>query len=59
MELNTKQKKEKKEKINDELLIQTVKDFPIIYDKSRADYKRNDQRDDAWKSISVLVKTDA
>ena len=52
-------KTKKKEKINDTNLIDTVKAFPIIYDKSRAEYKRNDLRDDAWQKIAVIVHSDA
>ena len=40
-----------------ELLILEVEKNPILWDKSRADFKRTDMKDDVWGDIAKNVGT--
>lgn len=44
------------EKDTDTILIDLVKNFPQLYDKSQADFKNIHKKDRAWMKISSVLK---
>ena len=43
------------EKQNDELLIEMVRRYPCLYDKTAKDYKNARMREEAWRGIADVL----
>ncbi|KYN01445.1 hypothetical protein ALC62_06072 [Cyphomyrmex costatus] len=44
------------EENTDTMLIDLVKNFPYLYDKSQTDFKNTHKKDCAWMKISSILK---